>query len=219
MKIQTLRKELDSIDASRPPSQPLTDSTEELPILMTRLAESVAQYDAAWVYGKIVDNTRPPDESSLDQLRLWLDQRSSGQVGTYRKREWHDFRILSSQQGPIEKVIKVLAPLTKIGRFVLRPFRSRRVQGDDLQFSRYEDQALSWVVGVVLLVGICIFLILPLAFLSYFDTNRIVRMALILVMCFLVSIFARIVEPDEARQIIFICVYSAVMSGFLSQGS
>lgn len=78
---------------------------------------------------------------------------------------------------------------------------------------------LSWVVGVVLLVGICVFLILPLAFLSYFDTNRIVRMVLILVMCFLVSVFARIVEPDEARQIIFVCVYSAVMSGFLSQAS
>lgn len=82
---------------------------------------------------------------------------------------------------------------------------------------RYDDQALSWVVGVVLLVGICIFLILPLAFLTIFDTNRTVRMALILVMCFLVSVFARIAEPDEARQITFICVYSAVMSGFLSQ--
>lgn len=44
-------------------------------------------------------------------------------------------------------------------------------------------------------------------------------MVLILVMCFLVSVFARIVEPDEARQIIFVCVYSAVMSGFLSQAS
>ncbi|KAI3390352.1 hypothetical protein diail_9959, partial [Diaporthe ilicicola] len=88
-----------------------------------------------------------------------------------------------------------------------------------LHFFRYEDQALSCVVGAILLVGICIFLILPLAFLTYFDTDRTARMALILVMCFLVSIFARIVEPDEARQIIFICVYSAVMSGFLSQAS
>lgn len=71
------------------------------------------------MYGKIIDNTRPPDESSLDQLRLWLDQRSSGQVDIYRKREWHDFRILSYQQGPIERVVKVLAPLTKIGRVIL----------------------------------------------------------------------------------------------------
>ena len=88
---------------------------------------------------------------------------------------------------------------------------------DDLQLLRYEDAVLSWIVGVVLLVGICIFLILPLACLTYFDTNRTVRMVLILVMCFLVSVLARIVEPDEARQIIFICAYSAVMSGLLSQ--
>lgn len=137
--IESARKELHSADMGKSPQQPLSDSVEKLPILMARLADSIAQYgrvttrttesliiaadmkeqDAALVYGKIVDNTRPPDESSLDQLRLWLDQRSSGQADTYRRREWHDFRILSSQQGPIERVVKVLAPLTKIGRVVL----------------------------------------------------------------------------------------------------
>lgn len=61
------------------------------------------------------------------------------------------------------------------------------------------------------------FLVLPLALLSYFDTNRIVRMALVLVMCFLISVFARAIEADESRQIVFVCVYSAIMSGFLSQ--
>lgn len=58
---------------------------------------------------------------------------------------------------------------------------------------------------------------LPLALLAYFDTNRSVRMALVLVMCFLISVFARVIEADEARQVVFVCVYSAVMSGFLSQ--
>lgn len=73
------------------------------------------------------------------------------------------------------------------------------------------------MVNVLLLVGICVFLVLPLALLSYFDSNRNVRMALVLVMCFLISVFARVIEADEARQIVFVCVYSAVMSGFLSQ--
>ena len=73
------------------------------------------------------------------------------------------------------------------------------------------------MASVLLLVGICVFLVLPLALLSYFDTNRNFRMALVLVMCFLISVFARIVETDEARQVVFVCVYSAVMSGFLAQ--
>lgn len=78
---------------------------------------------------------------------------------------------------------------------------------------------LSWVVGVLLLVGICVFLVLPLALLSYFDTSRNVKTTLVLIMCFLVSILARVLEPDEPRQIIFVCIYSAIMSGFLSQMS
>lgn len=58
---------------------------------------------------------------------------------------------------------------------------------------------------------------LPMALLSYFDSNSGFRMALVLVMCFLISVFARFIEADEARQVVFVCVYSAVMSGFLSQ--
>ncbi|KAI7774634.1 uncharacterized protein LA080_008053 [Diaporthe eres] len=92
-----------------------------------------------------------------------------------------------------------------------------RVQCDNLQFLRYEDADLSWVVGVLLLVRICVFLALPMALLSYFDSNSGFRMALVLVMCFLISVFARFIEADEARQVVFVCVYSAVMSGFLSQ--
>lgn len=36
--------ESDSVDASKPMNQPAADSKEELPVLMSRLAESVAQY-------------------------------------------------------------------------------------------------------------------------------------------------------------------------------
>lgn len=44
IKIQTLRKELDFADAGKGPNQPLTDSAEKLPILMSKLADSIAQY-------------------------------------------------------------------------------------------------------------------------------------------------------------------------------
>ncbi|KAG6358182.1 hypothetical protein INS49_014066 [Diaporthe citri] len=59
MEIQALRKELDSADASKPPNQALTDSAEKLPILMSRLAASMAQY------GRITTHTA---ESSIPQL-------------------------------------------------------------------------------------------------------------------------------------------------------
>lgn len=42
--IETLRKELDSAETGKSPKQTLTDSAEKLPILMTRLADSIAQY-------------------------------------------------------------------------------------------------------------------------------------------------------------------------------
>lgn len=84
-------------------------------------------------------------------------------------------------------------------------------------FRRYHDANLSWLVGVVLLLGICVFLVLPLALLSYYESNHAVKTALVLVMCILVSLLARAIETDEARQIILVCGYSAIMSGFLSQ--
>lgn len=72
-------------------------------------------------------------------------------------------------------------------------------------------------MGVVLLIGICIFLVLPLALLSHFESNLVAKTVVVLVMCMSVSVMARAIETDEARQIILVCGYSAIMSGFLSQ--
>lgn len=44
MEIQNLRRELDSADVGKPPNRPLADGAEKLPILMSRLADSIAQY-------------------------------------------------------------------------------------------------------------------------------------------------------------------------------
>lgn len=100
---------------------------------------------------------------------------------------------------------------------IQRPFRSRSPETEDLQFQRYEDAVLQWIVGAILLLVICVFLVLPLALLSYFNSNRDARIALVTVMCFLVAILARAIEANEARQVFFVCAYSAVISGFLSQ--
>lgn len=42
--IDNLRKDMESFDMGKSPKQPLSESAEKLPILMTRLADSIAQY-------------------------------------------------------------------------------------------------------------------------------------------------------------------------------
>lgn len=37
----------------------------------------------------------------------------------YRNREWHEFRMLASPKGPIEKLVKALMPLSRLGRIFL----------------------------------------------------------------------------------------------------
>lgn len=75
--------------------------------------------DAAWAHAKIVDNAETPEQSTLNELRLWLNQRSSGQAEMYRNKEWHEFRMLVSPKGPIEKLVKATLPLSRLGRTLL----------------------------------------------------------------------------------------------------
>lgn len=75
--------------------------------------------DAALVHAKMIDNAEAPEESTLDQLRLWLDQRSRGQAEMYRNKEWHEFRMLASAKGPIEKLVKAMMPISRLGRIFL----------------------------------------------------------------------------------------------------
>lgn len=74
-------------------------------------------------------------------------------------------------------------------------------------------------MGALLLLAMCTFLVLPLALLSYYDSNRAVRTALVLGMCVVVSLVARGIEADEGRQIVLVCAYGAIISGFLTQAS
>lgn len=75
--------------------------------------------DTAWVHAKIVDNAEAPEESTLDQLRLWLNQRSKDQAQMYRARKWHEFRMFAPPKGPIEKLVKAVMPLSRLGRIFL----------------------------------------------------------------------------------------------------
>jgi hypothetical protein len=67
----------------------------------------------------MVDNADAPEESTLDQLRLWLEQRSRDQACLYKDREWYEFRMLPPAKGPIEKLVKALMPLSRLGRAML----------------------------------------------------------------------------------------------------
>lgn len=78
---------------------------------------------------------------------------------------------------------------------------------------------MSPIVSFVSLLGIAVFLVLPLAILSFYDTSRVVRTAVVLAMCVVVSILAMVIEDNEGRQLILVCAYCAIMSSFLSQSS
>lgn len=80
---------------------------------------NLASQDAAWTHAKTVDDADAPEESSLDQLRLWLDQRSRDQACLYKDKEWHEFRMLTPGKGPIEKLVKALMPISRLGRMML----------------------------------------------------------------------------------------------------
>lgn len=80
---------------------------------------NVKATDSAWAHAKIVDNAESPEQSTLDELRLWIGQRSSGQAEMYKNKEWHEFRMLASPKGPIEKLVKATMPLSRLGRVFL----------------------------------------------------------------------------------------------------
>lgn len=75
--------------------------------------------DASWENAKIINNAESPKQSDLEQLRLWLDQRSNEQVPMYRDRQWHELRVLVTAKGPIEKLVKAIMPITRLGRIIL----------------------------------------------------------------------------------------------------
>lgn len=88
-------------------------------ILVQRSVINTKTTDAAWEHARLVDTAETPEESTLDELRLWLDQRSTGQAAMYRNKKWHEFRMLASPKGPIEKLVKALMPLSRLGRIFL----------------------------------------------------------------------------------------------------
>jgi len=86
-----------------------------------------------------------------------------------------------------------------------------------MEFYVYTDKGLNWLISVILLLVLCIFLVLPLALLSFFESDHVAKTVVVVVMCVLVSFLTRAIEPNEGRQIILVCGYSAIMSGFLAQ--
>lgn len=67
-----------------------------------------------------------------------------------------------------------------------------------------------------MLVGICLFIVLPLPLMSYFEAARAVRASLVSIMCFLFSIVFLAESRDEEHRLVLICAYCAIMGGFLS---
>lgn len=66
-----------------------------------------------------MDDSESPRETSLQQLKLWLAQRSKGQLDQYRGSDADAFRKLGPRVGPIEELIKAIIPVTKAGAVLL----------------------------------------------------------------------------------------------------
>ncbi|KAJ0123763.1 hypothetical protein J7T55_012232 [Diaporthe amygdali] len=60
-----------------------------------------------------------------------------------------------------------------------------------------EEVVLSFVISALLLVGMCIFLVLLLTLLSYFDTSYNPRKAAVPGVCFCSIVFPRVIDTDE----------------------
>ncbi|KAJ4386814.1 hypothetical protein N0V93_009712 [Gnomoniopsis smithogilvyi] len=223
---------------------------KKLQSMMEMLGKSLAQYDATLVNSKSIESSERPQKGSLEEVKLWLSERSRDQLELYKSSDPDNFRIIGSTKGPMDKLVKTIIPVTKLGAVLLvslycsiqakvvsetlssaREYlstddqqktpirRTNSTKSEDLAFDRYEDGVLSWIVGALLLLAISVFFILPLALLSYYESDRAVRTGLVLAMCFLASLLARAIEPDEGRQIVLVCAYGALISGFLSQVS
>lgn len=100
--------------------------------------------------------------------------------------------------------------------FVKRPFRDRSSKTEDFEFNGYSGKVLNRIGGVVSLLCICLVLVVPLGFLACFDLNSTVKYSIVLTMCVLVSLLARVMEKDEGRQWLLVFAYLATMSALLS---
>lgn len=81
----------------------------------------------------------------------------------------------------------------------------------------YDEESLSHVVRALSLLGLGLFIVLPLALVSYHAVSQEVGTSLILVLCFLASLLAIFMELNERDQALIVFAYSAIMAGPLSQ--
>lgn len=75
--------------------------------------------DVAWVNSKLIEEGREPDPNSVYELQTYLDRRSRGQLPQYESQNVLDFRLLKPRIGFIERAIKVVMPVKRVGRWVL----------------------------------------------------------------------------------------------------
>ncbi|KAJ4413988.1 hypothetical protein N0V82_008198 [Gnomoniopsis sp. IMI 355080] len=199
-------------------SSSISKDAQKLQGMMEVLGKSLAQYDATLVNSKSIESSDRPQKGSLEEVKLWLSERSRDQLELYSSSDPENFRIIGSRKGPMDSLVKTIIPVTKLGAVLLFAMqktpirRTNSAKSEDLAIDRYEDGVLSWIVGALLLLVISVFFILPLALLSYYDSNRAVRTGLVLGMCFLASLLARAIEPDEGRQIVLVCAYGALIN-------
>lgn len=100
-----------------------------------------------------------------------------------------------------------------------RPLRARSSADDMFEYRAYVASKLERVGTAVALLLIFVFLLIPLAVLTFFAANVAVSVSLVLVMAVLVFFLAEAMEKSEGRRLLLVCAYLAVMGMFLPQTS
>lgn len=75
--------------------------------------------DATLVNSQSIESSERPQKGSLEEVKLWLSERSRDQLELYQSSDPDNFRIIGSRQGPMEKLVKTIIPVTKMGAVLL----------------------------------------------------------------------------------------------------
>lgn len=64
---------------------------------------------------KAIEISERPHKGSLEEARLWLSMRSRSQLALYKSSDPDAFRMVGPRVGPMERLVKTLVPVTKLG--------------------------------------------------------------------------------------------------------
>lgn len=189
-----------------------------------------------------MDECARPQPGALKILQHWISKQPDQQWEMYNVQDVNLFRLLGPERGPIARFVHESVPAMNLAEHILvsnqtcssvlwecladfglteskRPFLARSSEDDMFEYCVYVEGTLERVGTGVALLLIIVFLLMPLAVLTFFAANIAVSVSLVLVMAVLVFFLAESMEKSEGRRLLLVCAYLAVMGMFLPRSS